>query len=343
MRFGFSGSNPRWPFRCPATSRVSWKSAAPHRRRGTDTHPEREAFPFVPDSAKKIQSRKAAQLSLFSVVSNVVLAGVKGVAGVLGNSYALIADAIESTMDVFSSLVVWGGLRIAAVPADDEHPYGHGKAESLAAVVIALSLVIAAIGIAVESIGEILEPGKPPAKFTLAVLLGVVFFKEGMFRFLHRGGREVGSTALQTDAWHHRSDAITSAAAFVGISFAIMGGEGYEAADDWAALLACGIIAFNGIRLLRGAIWELMDAAPDPAIEERVRSAALATDDVEDLDVCLVRKMGLVYFVDLHVCVDGGISVREGHRIAHRVKDAIRKQVPVVEDVLIHIEPAEAD
>ncbi len=294
----------------------------------------------MPRSKTSTNQQKAAHLSLFSVTSNVLLAGIKGVAGVLGNSYALIADAVESTMDVFSSLVVWGGLRIAAAPPDEEHPYGHGRAESLAAVVVAMSLVLAAIGIAVKSVGEIADPGLAPAPFTLVVLLGVVFFKEGMFRFLHRGGRDVGSTAIQTDAWHHRSDAITSAAAFVGISVALVGGEGYEAADDWAALFACGIIAFNGIRLLRGAIWELMDAAPDPEIEDRVRLAAMGTANVEDLDVCLVRKMGLVYFVDLHVCVDGDMSVREGHQIAHRVKDAIRKQVPVVQDVLIHIEPA---
>lgn len=292
------------------------------------------------EKAKRNQSR-AARLSLYSVSANVLLAGVKGVAGVLGNSYALIADAMESTLDVFSSLVVWGGLRLAAAPPDDEHPYGHGKAESLAAVVVSLALLVAAVGIALESVGEIRKPGEAPAAWTLIVLLCVVLFKEGMFRVLHHGGRKVGSTALQTDAWHHRSDAITSVAAFIGISVALIGGEGYEAADDWAALLACAIIGFNGGRLLKGAIGELMDAAPDPEVEDRVRRTALGTEGVRALDVCLVRKMGLVYFVDLHVMVDGAISVTEGHRIAHRVKDSIRKATPSVQDVLIHVEPAE--
>jgi len=276
---------------------------------------------------------------LLGVVFNAGLSALKGIAGVLGNSYALIADAIESGLDVFQSLVVWGGLRIAAVPPDHDHPYGHGKAEPLAAIVVSLGLFAGATVIATESVGEILAPHHAPAPFTLVVLVLVVITKETLFRVMRRVGHAIKSTAVRSDAWHHRSDALTSAAAFIGISVALIGGKGYEAADDWAALCACAIIAYNGIRLLRPALGEVMDMAPDPAIEEEVRRVALGVKGVESLDVCWVRKMGFDFFVDLHVEVKGDMSVRDGHGVAHRVKDAVRAANPHVRDVLIHIEP----
>jgi cation diffusion facilitator family transporter len=273
------------------------------------------------------------------VIINAALSAIKGITGVLGNSYALIADAIESGMDVFQSLVVWGGLKIAAVPPDKDHPYGHGKAEPLAATVVSLGLLAGATVIAVESFREILSPHHAPAPYTLVVLILVVATKEIMFRVIGRVGRAIKSTAVRSDAWHHRSDAFTSLAAFIGISIALIGGEGYEAADDWAALFACSIIAYNGIRLLRPAIGEIMDMAPDPATEEEVRQIALGVRGVKSLDTCTVRKMGFDYFIDLHVEVDGDMSVRDGHAVAHRVKDAVMEANRTVRDVLIHIEP----
>ena len=282
---------------------------------------------------------RGARFVLFGVVINAALSAIKGIAGVLGNSYALIADAIESGLDVFQSLVVWGGLRIAAVPPDESHPYGHGKAEPLAAIVVSLGLFAGAILIAVESVREILAPHHAPKPFTLVVLIVVVITKETLFRVASRIGTAIQSTAVKSDAWHHRSDAFTSAAAFIGISVALIGGEGYEAADDWAALCACAIIAFNGLRLLRPGLGEIMDSAPDPSIEQQVRRVALTVKGVESLDVCWVRKMGFDFFVDLHVEVKGDMSVRDGHDVAHRVKDAVRANNPHVRDVLIHIEP----
>lgn len=284
---------------------------------------------------------KAMRSTLVGVVANVLLAATKGVAGILGHSYALIADAIESTMDIMSSLVAWGGLKIASVPPDQDHPYGHGKAEPLAAVVVAGALMVAALGIAIQSVREILTPQRAPAAFTLIVLVGVVIIKESLYRFLIRVGKDTQSSVVTTDAWHHRSDAITSIAAFIGISISLIGGEGYEAADDWAALFACCVIAYNGQRLLRPAIAEVMDTAPDPDTEDQVRSVAGAVKGVVALDACYVRKMGLDFFVDLHVGVDGSVTVREGHQIAHRVKDAIRRANPRIRDVLVHIEPAD--
>ena len=284
--------------------------------------------------------RKILGFATFSLWVNIVLTVVKGTAGILGNSHALVADAVESMLDVFGGLVIWGGIRIATIPPDEDHPYGHGKAESLAAVVVAGSLIVTAFGIAISSIQAMVVPHEAPAPYTLLVLVGVIGLKEALFRYLTRVSSALNSTALKVDAWHHRSDAVTSIAAFVGISIALIGGEAWRTADEWAALLACGIIAWNGVALLRPAINEIMDAAPNPEIEARIRVVALALEDVRSLDACLVRKMGLFFFVDIHVGVDDTLTVQQGHYIAHLVKDAIRADNPAIHDVLVHIEPA---
>jgi cation diffusion facilitator family transporter len=273
---------------------------------------------------------------------NAVLAGIKLVAGVLGNSYALIADGVESTADIFSSLIVWGGLRIASRSADDDYPFGYGKAEPIAAAVVGLMLIAAAIGIAIESVREILVPHHAPAPFTLAVLVGVVLVKEGLYRRVFRVGADVGSTAVKADAWHHRSDAITSAAAFVGISIALIGGPGWEPADDWAALLASAIIAYNGIAALRPAVADLMDRAPGEEMRARVSAAATGVRGVCAIEKLKVRKAGLGYWVDLHVQADPRLPLEEAHVLSGMVKSAIRQAVPEVAGALIHMEPYES-
>lgn len=283
---------------------------------------------------------RALRLSLISVGINLLLALAKGVAGIVGHSQALVADAVESALDVFSGVAVLYGMRIALQPADDDHPYGHGKAEALAGAIVAVSLLFGAAGIAVTSIHQILVPHQLPAPYTLLVLAVVVVLKEVIFRVIVRGGSDIGSTALMGDAWHHRSDAITSAAALVGIGIALYGGAGYEAADDWAALVACAVIAWNGYRLLKPTLAELMDAAHDVEMEKRVRAVASSLPGVAGIETCLVRKSGLAVLVDMHVEVDGELSVRDGHRIAHEVKDAVMHSIPQVLDVLVHIEPA---
>ncbi len=280
-----------------------------------------------------------ARTTIIGILANALLAGIKGIAGILGNSYALIADAIESGTDVFSSLVVLGGLRLSKVPPDKEHPYGHGKAEPLAAAVVALGLIVAALSIAIQSIREIKIPHHAPASFTLLVLVIAVVTKEGLFRFVFKTGLSLESTAVKTDAWHHRSDALTSLAAFIGISIALIGGPGYESADDWAALFASTVIAFNGIRLLRPAILEAMDTAPSGEVTKQVLQIAGQVPGVIGLDKCFVRKMGFDYYVDLHVIVDANLPVREAHKIGHDVKDQLRCQYPRIRDVLVHIEP----
>ena len=270
---------------------------------------------------------------------NSFLAAAKLVAGFLGHSHALTADAIESFADVFSSVVVWRGLVIAEEPPDEDHPYGHGKAEPLAAAVVSLMLLIAAASIAVKAFAEIAQPHLAPAPFTLVVLLGVVIIKESLFRFVLREGRVVDSSAVRSDAWHHRSDAITSVAAGIGISISLIGGKGYQSADDWAAIVAACVIALNGLRLLRPAFNELMDRSPNREVIERIRKVAGATPGVAGIEKALVRKMGYQYFVDMHVEVDPQMTVQRSHEIAHEVKDKVRAEVPRVRDVLVHIEP----
>src|SRR6202023_2779652 len=277
---------------------------------------------------------------LICVASNVAFAVVKIGGGILGHPYALTADGMESVLDVAGSIMIWGGLKFAARPPDETHPYGHGKAEPIAAVVVAFGVLAAAAGLAVESVREILTPHHGPAPFTLGILIVVIVVKEIMFRYVMRIGHNVESTAVQTDAWHHRSDALTSTAAFIGISVALIGGERWQSADDWAALFACAVIAANGIRLLRPAFYEIMDTAPRGQIVGTVRNAAAAVPGVIELDKTFVRKMGLSFYVDLHVKVNGDISVREGHEIAHQVTSAIQQSDARIADVLVHVEPA---
>ncbi len=298
--------------------------------------------PHPTSQAASSNLQSGARVALLGMAINIALAVVKIAAGILGNAYALIADGIESALDIGGSAVIWGGLKFAARPPDETHPYGHGKAEPIAAAVVAVGVIAAALGLAIESVREIFTPHHVPAPWTLAVLIAVVVVKELLYRSVIRIGRDVESTAVQTDAWHHRSDALTSIMAFIGISIALIGGEGWEPADDWAALLACGLIAFNGYRLLSPALHEIMDTAPRGDLNEKIRAAAAHVPGVIEIEKSLVRKMGLHFYVDLHLRVDGDISVTQGHDIAHYVKTAIRATEPRIADVLVHVEPAKA-
>jgi cation diffusion facilitator family transporter len=278
--------------------------------------------------------------ALMAMAVSGVLGGVKVIAGVAGHSYALVADGVESLLDIVSSIAVWGSLKVAAADPNQRFPYGYGKAEPLAGLVIAAGLVVVAAVLAVQSIHEIRTPHQAPAAFTLIVLVVVVAVKELLFRWLVRTGKEIESRAMESDAWHHRSDALTSIAAFIGISIALWGGKGYESADDWAALAACALIAFNGVRLFRNALREILDAAPPADDLTRIREIAASVPGVTGIDDCRARKSGLGWLVDIHVEVDGEMPVREGHRIAHEVKDALLASDAGVLDALVHIEPS---
>lgn len=279
------------------------------------------------------------KLALLGIAINAVLAVVKLAAGYFGHSYALIADGIESSLDIAGSFIIWGGLKVASMPPDADHPYGHGKAEPMAAIIVALSVLLAAAGLAAESVKEILTPHHAPELFTLIVLAVVVIIKESLYRIVMWRGVKSGSTAIMTEAGHHRADVVTSIAAFIGISIALIGGKGWEPADDWAALFACALIAYNGVKLLKPGLSDIMDTAPPKGVEDEVRRAAASVKGVENVEQCRIRKMGLEFYVDLHVWVDGAMPVSEGHRIAHEVKDVVKGANPAVADVLVHVEP----
>ncbi len=290
----------------------------------------------------KEATNRAIRWAQAGLLTNALLVFVKLFAGIIGHSNALIADAVESSADIFSSLIVWMGLSIAARPADEDHPYGHGKAEPLAAAVVSLMLLGAAIGIAIIAIRDIRIPHHLPAPFTLFVAAGVIIVKEILYRRVSRVGKEVGSTAVTADAWHHRSDAISSLAAFIGISIALLGGRGWEAADDWAALVAALVVAVNGARTLRPAISGLMDEAPDRTVKERALHAAAEVNGVRSVENLNVRSSGVGFYVDLHVKADPKLSLEDAHEIAAKVKYAILEAIPSCVNVLVHMEPYKA-
>lgn len=288
-------------------------------------------------SGRKIAIRTA----YISIAGNLGMTLIKGVAGVLGNSFALVADAIESSTDVFSSILVLLGLKYANRDADDNHPYGHGRIEPLVTFVVVAFLVMSATVIAWESIQNIRTPHALPASWTLWVLGGIIAWKELSYRWVMRKSKETNSSSLRADAWHHRSDAITSVAAFTGISLALLLGEGYESADDWAALLASGAILYNCYKIFRPALGELMDEQVYDDLVEEIRRVALTVRGVVGTEKCYVRKSGMSYYVDLHAIVDGRISVSEGHYLAHLLSDTLKAEIPNIGNVLVHVEPKE--
>lgn len=301
-----------------------------------------QTAPSLPSAQAAAQrdARASARLVLRGIVLNAVLAVVKIAGGVFGNTYALVADGVESMLDIVSSVLVWAGFRVAALPPDANHPYGHGKAEPLAALAVAGFIFVIAGWVALHAVHEIITPHRGPHWWTLPLLGGVIVAKLGFSRKLRAAGRATGSTALGAEALHHWSDAVTSAAAFVGITIALLGGEGWEAADDWAALLACAVIVLNGVNILLRSLGDVMDSAVPADLEREVRALALAVPGVGALNKVRMRKSGLSYLVDIQVRVDGELTVRAGHDIAHAVKDALMgSAVHRISDVTVHVEP----
>jgi cation diffusion facilitator family transporter len=285
------------------------------------------------------KGKKGLKVVLLGIIVNAALAITKISAGVLGNSYALIADGIESTTDIFSSLIVWSGLKIAEKPPDKNHPYGHGKAEAISAMIVSLLLLAAAVLIVINSVHEIVLPHHAPAPFTLLVLVLVIITKEILFRTVFKVGSDIQSTALRTDAWHHRSDALTSAAAFVGISVALILGPGYESADDYGAIAASVLIVINGVRLLKNSLSDIMDEAPSSDFKVRIIDIVESIQGVKSVDNIKIRKSGLYYLVDLSIQVSGDLSVFEGHELSEVVNDKLLNSNLSIQEVMVHTEP----
>lgn len=285
--------------------------------------------------------QKAIKATYFSIFGNAALALIKWLAGYFGNSYALIADAIESTSDIFASFLVLFGIKYSSRPADENHPYGHGRAEPLITFLVVGFLITSATIIAYESIVNIQTPHDLPKPWTLIVLGGIIIWKEVSFRLVMKRSKETKSSSLAADAWHHRSDAITSVAAFIGISIALFFGKGYESADDWAALFASGFILFNCYKIFRPALGEIMDENLYEDLTLEIRKASVKVEGIIDTEKCFIRKAGMNYHLELHAIVDGDISVKEGHLLAHNLEDYLRIEIPELGHILIHIEPNE--
>ncbi|MFZ1791491.1 MAG: cation diffusion facilitator family transporter [Saprospiraceae bacterium] len=289
--------------------------------------------------SEKLSDNFAIKTVAWSMASNFVLAIIKWLAGYFGHSYALIADAIESSTDVFTSFLLILALRYANKPADENHPYGHGKVEPLATFLVVLFLICSAGLIAYQSIINIQTPHELPKPFTLIILAGIIIWKELSFRYVNKQGEESHSTSLKAEAWHHRSDSITSLAAFLGIGLALYLGKGYESADDWAALLASVLILYNCFLIFRPALGEIMDEHFYDDIVAHVRTVAVTVPGIIGTEKCYIRKAGMKYQVDLHAIVDGNITVSEGHRLAHDLQDSLMEQIPGIAHIIIHIEP----
>jgi len=285
--------------------------------------------------------KKAVKATYFSIISNSALALIKGLAGFFGNSYALVADAIESTTDIFASFLVLFGLKYANKPADENHPYGHGRIEPLITFLVVGFLIISATIIAYESIENIRTPHDLPKPFTLIILAAIIVWKEISYRFVIKKSKETKSSSLKADAWHHRSDAITSISAFVGISIALFMGKGYESADDWAALLSSGFILYNCYKIFRPALGEIMDEHFYDELCVDINIIAKTVEGIIDTEKCFIRKAGMQFHVELHATVDANITVKQGHDLAHKLKDTLREQLPQLGHVLVHIEPFE--
>lgn len=298
----------------------------------------------MPVKAKLASNKdKAIKATYFSIAGNICLAIIKGFAGVFGNSYALVADAIESTTDIFASILVLFGIKYSSRPADENHPYGHGRAEPLITFLVVGFLIFSAILIAYHSIQNINTPHQLPKSWTLYFLAAIIIWKELSYRIVLKKSKETNSSALKADAWHHRSDAITSVAAFIGISIALFMGAGYETADDWAALFASGFILYNCYLIFRPALAEIMDEDLHNDLIEDIRKVAKTVPGILYTEKCFVRKAGMSYQVDLHAVVDATITVREGHELSHKLQDALQLEIPELSHVLIHIEPNDYD
>jgi cation diffusion facilitator family transporter len=287
--------------------------------------------------AKKIAYRTI----ILSIISSVLLALLKGYSGFAGHSDALIADAIESGTDVLASFLVLFGIYYSTKPADDEHPYGHGKAEALVTFGVVGILLISATLIAYNGIQHLSIDQEQPELFTIFVLIGIIIWKELSYRYVLSKGRKTNSLSIQADAWHHRSDAISSLIALLGIGLSLLFGPAFSKADDWAAIAASLFIVYNAYIIFRPALGEILDEHSHHDLIDKIKQMETHVVGVQGIEKCLVRKTGMTYLVDLHLEVAGSISVNEGHRIAHEFKDYLQGQLPEINDVLIHIEPFE--
>jgi cation diffusion facilitator family transporter len=283
--------------------------------------------------------RAATRAALLGLVVNLALGVVKLVGGIIGGSFALISDAVNSLGDSLSSCVVLGALWYAQRPADEGHPYGHTRAEAVAASNVALLIIISALIVGWQAMTRLTVIHDVPPIWTLWIAGVNVVIKEGLYRYNSRVGKRIGSTAIIANAWDHRADALCSLAVFVGLGVVRWGGSAYIWADEAAALFVVAAILWSAVKLFRTSTSELLDPQADAKLVQRIRQAAVQVPGVQQVEKLWVRKSGLEYLADIHIKVNAQLTVDEGHRIGHLVKDRLLEDFESLRAVLVHLEP----
>ncbi len=283
--------------------------------------------------------REVTRAALIGLGINLSLGVVKLVGGIYGNSFALIADAVNSLGDVVSTVVVLLALRIAQLPPDKEHPYGHTRAEGIAASNVAIIIIVSALLVGWEAVQRLTVQHEIPPRWTLWIAGINVVVKEALYHYKVRIGRRTGSTSLIANAWDHRSDALCALAVLIGLAVIRWGGPRFIYADEVASLVVVAMIILSGVHLFRSSASDLMDVQADDELVEQIRADALTVPGVMDVETLWVRKSGLEHFADIHIEVDPLITVAEGHQIGHVVKDQLLRHFGSLRDVLVHLEP----
>ena len=283
--------------------------------------------------------KTAMKVSIISIIANVVLAAFKLVAGVFAHSGAMISDAIHSASDVFSTFVVMIGIKIASKEPDEEHPYGHERMECVAAIILATILCITGLGIGKNALSNITgNSGEMAVPGVLALIAAIVsiIVKEAMFWYTRHYAKKIDSGALMADAWHHRSDALSSIGAFIGIIFARMG---YVMMDSIACLVICVFIVKAAYDIFKDAIDKMVDKSCSSEVEAGIRTIVMSVDGVKGIDSLSTRLFGNKMYVDIEIRADGEKTLNETHEIAEAVHDSIEAQFEKVKHIMVHVNP----
>ena len=280
------------------------------------------------------------RVSNVSIAVNVLLSAVKLVAGFVAHSGAMVSDAIHSASDVFSTIIVMIGAGAAAKEADDDHPYGHERMECIAAIVLAVVLLVTGLGVGLDGLRKIFGGNYSeltiPGALALATAVISILVKEAMFWYTRYYGKKVDSTALMADAWHHRSDALSSIGSFVGILGARLG---FPICDPLASVVICLFIIKAAYDICKEALDKMVDKSCDPETEQEMAEIIKLQDGVKGLDLLMTRMFGSKIYVDVEIAADGNISLIESHAIAESVHNAIEKHFPKVKHCMVHVNP----
>lgn len=284
--------------------------------------------------------KMAMKVSYVSIVANVLLTVFKLIAGLVAHSGAMVSDAVHSASDVFSTFVVIIGIKISAKDSDKEHPYGHERMECVAAIILATILCITGLGIGRVAIMDIVSGSENivlPGTLALVAAVVSIVVKEAMYWYTRYYAKKIDSSALMADAWHHRTDAMSSVGALVGIFFAR---HGFPVMDAIASLIICVLIVYAAYEIFKDAVGKMVDKACDDETEGSIRALVLHQEGVLGVDLLRTRMFGNKIYVDLEICADGEKTLRESHEIAEQVHDRIEQNIPKVKHIMVHVNPA---